>query len=91
MKEIKKAVKAANKRVISNKEASDLLDKFNEMLDGHGVEPMRKNGYFDRHFGDARLLYVNMGDSYIQTVFLDTDKNHFFIDDVATAVERYGL
>ena len=91
MKEVKKAVKAANKGVISNKEASDLLDKFNEMLDGYGVEVMRKDGYFDRYFGDARLLYVNLGDMYLETVYLDTLSNRFFISDFERVCKRFKL
>jgi len=90
-KEIETKVEEANKVPISNASASKKMDEFNTMLEGYGVEPITRHGYFDRYFGDARLLYVNLGDMYLETVFLDTDKNHFFISDFERVCKRFKL
>lgn len=42
----------------------------NELLSGHGVEPLKgewSNGYW----GDIRAVYVNMGDTYANTLLYD--------------------
>ena len=65
------------------------LDFFNDTLRGYGVEAI-KGVYVDCYYKkkmDVNLLYVNMGDTYTQTVIYDTKKEEFFVCSWGDIVE----
>ena len=60
---------------------------FNEILEGHGVEALRgewRNGYWC----DIVLVYVNMGDSYVNTIIHHRDKG-FFVSSIGDYIEKH--
>jgi hypothetical protein len=76
-----------------NVDPDDVLKIANKILDGHGIEPVRAEGVWDRYYGDVIALYVNMGDTYESTLVYDVDKNRWWITswgDWLEAEERAG-
>jgi hypothetical protein len=71
-----------------------ILTACNEVLDGHGVEAIR-GSWVDGYYGDTCAVYVNMGDTYDQTVVYDTRKGKYIItscgDWVESAPKYYGV
>lgn len=45
----------------------------NSVLDYHGVEAIRVNGYNDRYFGRSKYLRLNSGHSYALELYYRTD------------------
>lgn len=90
-KDIIKRVRQLNKLPKSLLQSSNHLEQFNSDLSGYGIEPLRKNGYFHKYYGDVVALFVNMGDSYTETVFFDTKRELFFIGDFEFAAKRFKL
>jgi len=89
---IKKIVKTLNSGFISALEVDRNMDHFNKLLDGYGVESLAKDGYFHKnYFGQSIALYVNMGNSYQETVFFDTSKLRYFVGDMEKASKRFRL
>lgn len=70
------------------------MTAINEVLDGYGVEAIR-GSWVDRYYGDCCALYVNMGDTYDQTVVYDTRKGEYKVicwgDWVELAPKYYGV
>lgn len=55
-----------------------ILEALNEVLDGHGTEPISVEGvWIDRYFGETAAVYVNMGDPYLSTIIYDTEQDRF--------------
>lgn len=71
----------------------EALDAINKTLGGYGVEAIVDNGW-DRYYQDLGVLYVNMGDTYCQTVCYDTRKEKWLVCSVGDLVEsnqkRFG-
>lgn len=58
-----------------------------ELLDGHGVEHIIvPNGFSCNHFIEA-ISYVNMGDSYAETVIWDNKAKRFYSMSLGDFVE----
>lgn len=56
----------------------DALEMANTMLSGSGVESLQPEGaWVDRYYREAILLYVNLGDTYDNTIWFDTDQGEF--------------
>lgn len=89
IQKVKKAISELNRNFY---QVSTQLDKdmegFNTLLDGYGIEVIRKEGHFHHYFGDTVAFYVNMGDPYIETVFFDAKKLKFFVGDMEKACKR---
>ncbi len=64
------------------------LDGISELLGGHGVEPLRDNGW-DYYYCDIGLLYVNMGETYTPTVCYDTRLKKWIITSWGDFVEKH--
>jgi hypothetical protein len=63
------------------------MKAFNQILEGHGVEALRgewRNGYWC----DIVLVYVNMGDSYVNTIIHHRDRG-FFVSSIGGYIERH--
>lgn len=70
------------------------LTACNQVLEGYGVEPIR-GAWVDGFHGDCCAEYVNMGDTYDQTVVYDVRKDKYTItswgDFVEHAPKYYGI
>lgn len=70
------------------------LTAINEVLEGYGVEAIR-GSWVDGYHGDVCALYVNLGDTYDQTVIYDTRKGEYKVtswgDWVESAPKYYGV
>ncbi len=60
----------------------------NKLLDGSGVEyiPDREDSYTEAY----GLNYINSGDTYDTTLFLDLTKGKFFISSVGYELEKHS-
>lgn len=70
------------------------LTAINEVLEGYGVEAIR-GSWEGGYYGDVAAVYVNMGDTYDQTVVYDTRKGEYKVtswgDWVESAPKYYGV
>lgn len=53
------------------------LDYADEVIKGCGVESLRSENVWDPYYCDITLLYVNMGDPYVTTIWYDTETGVF--------------
>ncbi len=57
-----------------------ILAMFDEILDGCGIEAIQVEGeHVDNYHFDIVATYVNMGDTYIDTVLYDTVNDRFLV------------
>jgi len=55
-----------------------ILEAANEVLEGYGVEAIHKeDAWVDGYYGDIIATYVNMGDTYENTLLLDSETEEF--------------
>jgi hypothetical protein len=59
----------------------------NAILEGHGIEATRGSRFISHYYQDTNLLYVNMGDAYVETVCFDTFKEKFIFTSWGDIVE----
>jgi hypothetical protein len=70
----------------------DAMKRADELLSGYGVESIRDERRWVSHFWqDTALLYVNMGDTYDDTLCYDTYKKEFFVGSWGDFVEEKGI
>ena len=89
---------SVNKRIAECYNMTDKVDltmtAINEVIDGYGVEAIRCS-WASSYYGDICALYVNMGDTYDQTVVYDTRKGKYIVTSWGDFVERapkyYGI
>lgn len=63
------------------------MEALNELLEGFGVEALRSEAVpWDRYYGDIVGTYINMGDLYISTIYVDRT-NRFQIGAPANWIE----
>lgn len=55
----------------------DKLYVLNEILDGYGIEYIKQERYVNAYWQCNRILFINMGDTYINTIIYDTEKQLF--------------
>lgn len=67
-------------------EVDHVLDVFNNLLYGYGVEAIR-GPHVDGYYMDINLLYINMGDTYSQTIVFDTLEEQFHVCSWGDIVE----
>lgn len=61
---------------------------YNAILEGYGVEAVRMEGaYVDAFHGDIVGTFVNMGDTYVSTIVLDSDSGEFLVTSYGDFVE----
>lgn len=66
------------------------MNALNELLEGHGIEAIRnENAYVNRYYSDCIGTYVNMGDTYINTIVYDTESNEYILTSWGDFYESY--
>ncbi len=76
--------------VHSNGALETLMERANNMLGGSGVEAIRIEGAdAGRYYGDIVATYVNFGDTYAETLVLDSASHTFFLTSWGDFVEAY--
>lgn len=53
------------------------LIAINELIEGFGVEAINCESHWDKYYGNAIGLYINLGDTYDLTVIWDTIEHRF--------------
>jgi hypothetical protein len=72
----------------NNEESVDnCLDEINTLLKGYGIEAIHDNKW-ERYYLSIGLLYVNMGDTYAQTIVYDTRTENFMVCSWGDIVEH---
>ena len=61
-----------------DKRRSEMMQYLNEVLDLHGVHPVRNQDEYHGYYGNAVYLYLNTGHMYGTTLIYDV-RNAFFI------------
>lgn len=66
------------------------LYAINELLSGYGVEPIQHESiYINSYYMNIAACYINMGDTYINTVLLDHETGKFIICSWGDYYEKY--
>lgn len=65
-----------------------VLDEANKALDGFGVEAIEM-GWHGHYYLSIALLYVNLGDTYQNTVLYDTEEGRFEVGSWGNWVEMH--
>lgn len=73
----------------SHSAVNKVLELADEMLNAHGVEPIR-GMHVDNYYYDVVGLYVNMGDSYNPTLLYNTVTGKFVVTTLGDWVQAYG-
>ncbi len=74
----------------AGRRVEEVMDRANEILEGHGVEAMRSEGaYVDAYHGDIIATYVNMGDTYNGTIVHDSADNSFHLTTYGDWLEQW--
>ncbi len=64
----------------------------NELLGGFGVEGLnQEDAYVNNYWRDCIGLYVNMGDTYDNTVIWDTENSSFIITSFGDFLENWEI
>lgn len=70
------------------------MGKINQLMGGYGVESIRgeagRGGYWGGYWGDSVAIYVNVGESYDNTVLFNLVTYRVQITSMGDFVERYG-
>lgn len=77
-----------------NSDENDAIDEVmefaNEAINGNGVEAIQGDGAFiDKFWRDTVLVYVNMGDTYDQTILYDTESSEFSVGSWGDFMEEW--
>ncbi len=72
-KEMRKVMMAAE----TPAQVDESFKGLSKLLDGHGSEVIRCSAQWERYWLDIALQYVNMGDTYTQTVVFDVGAYSF--------------
>lgn len=78
----------ADRYGISAARADAKLEKFNEKMEGFGVESVNIDEFWSPYWGQCALLYVNMGDTYIPTLCYSPITDKFYRSDWGSLVEE---
>jgi len=65
------------------------LERINEIIEGHGIESVTLPDLWIDYYQNIALLYVNMGDPYVATVWYDTEERAFGIGGYGDWVEEH--
>jgi hypothetical protein len=70
--------------------AEEIMKEINDLIEGHGVEAIRKEGvYIDSYYFDTVATFVNTGDMYNATIVHDSDTGEFSFTTYADFVEKW--
>jgi hypothetical protein len=64
-----------------------VLQALNVVLGGYGVEGIRSRRAWSDFWHDTKFLYVNIGDSYANTIIFDTETERFKTGSVGDLLE----
>lgn len=64
-----------------------VLEALNEVMGGFGVEAIRGR-WVDSYHCDIQAVYVNMGDTYDITIFLDHETGNYVLTSYGDWIER---
>jgi hypothetical protein len=80
LKDLEFTITKWNKERPSPQTVDQYLEYANKELDGYGVEAVTdENAYVDSYYHNIIALYVNMGDTYVNTVVYSTETKEFMI------------
>lgn len=65
--------------VLNEDKVDFILEYFNTLLNGHGIEFIRNGKMWSRYYHDMALLYVNTGDTYSTTFAYDVRQEKFIV------------
>jgi hypothetical protein len=72
--------KKLNKLKKKFKNPDELLEEANLLMGGFGVEALQPEGaWINSYYGNTIALYVNMGDTYDQTLVYDTETGKYLL------------
>ena len=70
------------------RESELVMCALNDVLDCHGVEPIRaEDAWVDNYHGDIVASYINTGDTYAETVVLDSATGEYHLTSYGDWVE----
>jgi hypothetical protein len=81
----------AAKLDILEMDADMALVVYNAFFDGHGTESITDSDTWSYHYCDISVLYVNMGDTYVETLIFDVEERKLLyttLGDFLEAKER---
>jgi hypothetical protein len=64
-----------------------VLSIANDVMHGHGVEPLFSETCWVKYYGNISLLYVNMGDTYTTTFCYDVGAGVFSVQSFGSWAE----
>ena len=74
----------------SHNEASETMKILNDLIEGHGVEAIRKEGeHVDNYYFDIVATYINTGDTYAPTIIHDSETGEFFFISYGDFYEKW--
>lgn len=64
------------------------LKILNNLVTGYGIEPVRGE-WVDWYYGHIQFLFINVGDTYRQTIIYDCYENEFHITSTDTFIDQH--
>ena len=72
--------------------AEDIMREINNLIDGHGVEAIRKEDtHVDNYYFDIIATYINTGDTYNATIVHDSETGEFHFTTYGDFLEKWEL
>lgn len=65
-----------------------IMRRVDQILECHGVEPIRSEDRWTSYWGEIIALYVNTGDTYCLTLIYDTRSCEFLVESWGDWVEK---
>jgi len=65
-----------------------IMQRVDQILECHGVEPIRSEDRWTNYWGDTIALYVNTGETYDLTLIYDTRSCEFLVESWGDWVEK---
>jgi hypothetical protein len=66
-----------------------IMNMFNELLEGFGVEAIESDRYIDNYFRYFCMEYVNLGDTYDLTIVYLTEEDRFICSSYGDMIEFF--
>ncbi len=66
-----------------------VLEEANAILEGFGIEVIAGEGWVSHYYQNFRVLYVNLGDTYQDTIMYETDEERFLVGSWGDWVEAH--
>lgn len=70
--------------------SEEKMHALNVLFDCHGVETIRVEGaWINRYHGDIVASYLNTGDTYVETIVLESETGEFVLTSYGDWLEAY--